>query len=362
MASKYEKTNKPGIFTYRGKSGTCFYAVYRECGKLIWKKIGWDYEGVTVAKAFKEKLRTIHSDSFGKNMTNPKLRLNDIYNLYLENHVTSDQDFATDMALYNNHIRPHLGGQRLFKINARRIEEAKKMWSSLAPGSQRRVLSMINRLIRYAIKIKKYYGDNPVEDVKPIKVNDGRLRYLSGDEAQKLLSHLKDLHQPTYLVTLIGLLTGIRREGIINLHRMDIDFESDIIEVRDSKGGVDYTVTLPSMVKEILQDGFEYQPDGRLFEKYSHHFYNKAVKECGLNDALPTIRQDGKLIPDNRYKVCFHTLRHTYGTWLAKNGEPLISIKDKMGHKTIAMTMRYAKYMPGNEMETSDKLTDTLLS
>jgi integrase len=40
--------------------------------------------------------------------------------------------------------------------------------------------------------------------------------------------------------------------------------------------------------------------------------------------------------------VVFHSLRHTHASWLAKRGAPLLAIADSLGHKSLAMTKRYA--------------------
>ena len=39
----------------------------------------------------------------------------------------------------------------------------------------------------------------------------------------------------------------------------------------------------------------------------------------------------------------FHTLRHTFASWLALDGVPIYTIQKLMGHRDINMTMRYAK-------------------
>jgi integrase len=40
--------------------------------------------------------------------------------------------------------------------------------------------------------------------------------------------------------------------------------------------------------------------------------------------------------------VCFHSLRHTHASWLARSGAPLLAIADSLGHKSLAMTKRYS--------------------
>ena len=45
-------------------------------------------------------------------------------------------------------------------------------------------------------------------------------------------------------------------------------------------------------------------------------------------------------------KVVFHTLRHTFASWLVEQGIDLYSVKELMGHGTLAMTERYSHLSP----------------
>jgi hypothetical protein len=47
----------------------------------------------------------------------------------------------------------------------------------------------------------------------------------------------------------------------------------------------------------------------------------------------------------------FHTLRHTYCSWEAIKGTPLFKIARLVGHKTTAMTERYAHLCPITESQ-----------
>jgi len=81
---------------------------------------------------------------------------------------------------------------------------------------------------------------------------------------------------------------------------------------------------LPSLVaypQSLLPTGYDW---GAI-----HESFNVLVRRCGLKSEPP-------------FNITLHTLRHTFGSWLAVEGVPLRAIQKLMGHKSITTTERYA--------------------
>ena len=77
------------------------------------------------------------------------------------------------------------------------------------------------------------------------------------------------------------------------------------------------------------------------------------------------ILRDTKLnegITDPRDKVVFHTLRHTFASWLVQAGVPLYTVQRLMGHKSIVMTQRYAHLAPDQGAEAARLLSGISLT
>ena len=56
-------------------------------------------------------------------------------------------------------------------------------------------------------------------------------------------------------------------------------------------------------------------------------------------------------VTDRRQKITFHTLRHTFASWLAIQGAPILTIKELLGHQSLAMTERYSHLSPGQKQD-----------
>jgi len=109
-----------------------------------------------------------------------------------------------------------------------------------------------------------------------------------------------------------------------------------------------------SAVKPIFQEMPDGPPSSWLFPStrgsrsaQASMSFRRAVAELGFNDG----------VGDERHKVVFHTLRHTYASWLAIDGVPLYTISKLMGHTTITMTQRYAHLCPDSNREAAEKIT-----
>jgi len=74
------------------------------------------------------------------------------------------------------------------------------------------------------------------------------------------------------------------------------------------------------------------------------------VKDLGLNDG----------ITDRRQKLVFHSLRHTFASWLVQMGKPLYTVSQLLGHSDLKMTMRYAHLAPDTQRAAAMELEGIL--
>jgi len=201
-----------------------------------------------------------------------------------------------------------------------------------------------------------YLQVNPVSKIKVPRKDNRRIRFLTKDEAAKLLDELKKRSQKTYEMSFLSLYTGMRFGEIASLTWQDIDFDNSIIYIKDPKNRTGRVAYMIDGVKELLLNKKKNTnnttlvfPDqkGNKIEKISYSF-ERAVQKLGLN----------KDVTDPRDKVVFHTLRHTFASWLVQDGTPLYTVKELLGHKSIAMTERYSHLAENTMREAVKKLEE----
>ena len=226
--------------------------------------------------------------------------------------------------------------------------------SGLSPGSIKHCLVVFRQIFNKAIQWGFYEGKNPIKGVKLPILQNKRERFLTYDEADLLLSELKNTSGHVHDMALLSLHCGLRAGEILNLKGQDLDFENGLINISDPKNKQSRKAFMTESVKAALLKNIPDSPNdyvlkdrwhGQRIKRVSHTF-SRAVKNLGLNDG----------ITDARQKITFHSLRHTFASWLALQGETILTIKELLGHKTLAMTERYSHLSPDHKRQAILKL------
>jgi len=140
-------------------------------------------------------------------------------------------------------------------------------------------------------------------------------------------------------MALISLHSGARAGEIFNLKVQDVDFETSLLALVDTKNNETRHAIMTEAVRKILESRMPRAPNtyiftdrqGRKIKEVSNAF-ERVIDGLGFNAG----------VTDPRQKLTFHSLRHTFASWLALRGETIQTIAELLGHKTLQMTMRYS--------------------
>ena len=278
---------------------------------------------------------------------------------YLEHARREKRSYSREETLYRLWIKPVIGSKTLASIGPLDIERIKTemMNAGKSPRTVEYALAVVRHAFNRAIEWGIFSGRNPVSRVKKPRKDNRRVRFLTRDEAEALLNELKKHSIQVYEMAYLSLYTGMRFGEITNLTWQDVDFENNIITIKDPKNRESRSAYITRDMRYLLLEKFRREmpksqsellfkdSDGKKIVHISKTF-PRVVDKLGLNRG----------VEDPRDKVVFHTLRHTFASWLAIQGTPIYTIKELMGHKTLAMTERYSHLIPDIKREAVEKL------
>jgi site-specific recombinase XerD len=378
MPVQWISTNFPGVRYYKHKTrkhGVAYdryFAIrYQRDGKRREEGLGWASDGWTAQEAALElaKLKKAHKTGTGpatlaekrekvKDKKEQDIRdkstFGDFFTKTYYPQAKADKDeqsYKREHGLFKNWIKPVIGALRLKDIAPIHLEKIKKNMNDAdkSPRSIQYCLAVVRQVFNHALRHGVFIGQNPVKKIKIPKVDNKRLRFLTRNEAETLLNALKNESTEMYEMALLSLHCGLRASEIFRLAWIDINIKQGLLTIKNSKGNKTRFAYMTDQVKKMLlikeigePNNLLYPaPDGRQRREIPRT-YESVVKDLGFNEG----------ITDRRDKVVFHSLRHSYASWLVQQGVDLYVVKDRLGHSTMAMTERYSHLAPENALGT----------
>lgn len=248
-------------------------------------------------------------------------------------------------------LQPVFAGKRLTDITPFLIEKYKRLRKDAGRSEVtiNRELACLKNLFTMAMQWGKA-STNPVSQVRFFREENGRTRFLTDAEEAALLTACNPSLHP---LVLAALHTGFRKSELLSLTWQDIDFQHGMMTVQASyaKNGetrsIPMTATVTAALQTLRRDDTPTTPVFLTHHGTPYHHtakvFNAACRRAGLDD------------------VTFHDLRHTFASRLVMAGIDVPTVQALLGHKTIAMTMRYAHLSPGHKrtaIAVLDRLPD----
>jgi integrase len=162
-----------------------------------------------------------------------------------------------DRGRYERYLKKGLGEKRLHEITAGDLEEIQSNMrkKGLSPATIRHPLTVVRSIFSGAILPEKFKGTAPTKMGKFPSSNNRRERFLTQEEAQRLMDALRQESRTTYEIALISLLTGLRTGEIHNLRGKGISIsQTDSFILRIPKiSKSSRKAVMPEEVAEVLK-------------------------------------------------------------------------------------------------------------
>ena len=240
---------------------------------------------------------------------------------------------------------------------------------------------------KWAVKTKHYLPETPVHDLSlPEASQQSTVQILSPSEVVALLSALEGT--AIWLPTFLGLHTGMRVGEILGLSWDDLDLVNGTLSVCHSfTSSVDgyfrlgppkttssrRTIALSAEVVKVLRE----------WRHPREYLYTTKVKVDGKQafaSAPVDFRQvcagPGGQILTRRFWNCafqatlrrvglrrvrLHDLRHTHASLLLLDGESMLAVSRRLGHKKVQTSIDlYGHLLPNTDSEVASRFSDIL--
>jgi integrase len=277
-----------------------------------------------------------------------EITLSEVWDRYKAQAIADrgERALRTEAGLYKNWIADPLGKIPVKDISPFHLEKIKSEMAKAGRAAQtiEYALGVIRGVFNYAKRMDLFAGDNPVSKVKIPKADNRRVRFLTHEEADTLLTELMKKSKPVHDMALLSLHTGMRAGEIFSLTWGCVDLETGTMLLKDTKNKSSRTAFMTQAVKDMLagikpghagRDDLLFPGKGGVVKPQVSRTYYDVANEL-FNQG----------VDDPRQRVTFHSLRHTFASWLVMEGVDLYRVKELLGHKDLTMTQRYSHLAP----------------
>ena len=326
----------------RSTGGKTYYFRYDWEGRQKQFKIG-RYGDITFAAAKKSAQRLRSEVTLGKDPAAAKSAAKaiplyaELSAMHLADAKLTQRSYSTTEAYVRLHIIPKWGRARLTDIDGRAVAHwlAAKRDEGLAPATVIKIKAIFGRSFELGIRWGIAGCDkNPVRGVQSKPLNNARERFLSTEEAKRLLAAAAKSRNPQ-LASVVGLLllTGMRVSELLSTRWENVKIDRRSLYIPTSKTGRSRHVPLAQAAVDIIErlphvEGAEF-----LFPSPKDPAKHLTTIKHGWQTARDTADLPGLRI---------HDLRHSAASFMVNSGVDLFAVGKVLGHANVASSARYS--------------------
>jgi integrase len=360
MAKKVSVKKYAGVYytesiekKWRERPDRIYWVAFKDAktNKLRWDRCGWASEGWTPEAAQRRRHELLEQDRAGDYKPKQERKADQLtFGELMEKHylpwsIETKKRHAGDQHLYRNWLKPRFADKELRHIAPLDLERLKKEMrdAGKADATVRHALCLLRQSYNKAVVWRLWSGENPCKGVAFPIPNNARQRFLSQEEAARLLDVLRRRSPQVARIATMSLYGGLRLGEVLGLTWGNVDIKNGIIMAQDTKNYEPRPVFITEPIRNVLAELSSGTPDELLFKsktgnpvQWLSKSFAATVSELKLNEG----------ISDRRERLCFHSLRHTHASWAVMAGVPLYVVGKAIGHKTLTMTARYSHLAP----------------
>lgn len=203
-----------------------------------------------------------------------------------------------------------------------------------------RKISSLSKFYDFLIKIQEIKS-SPLQNHKRLKVQKKIIIPFSEDEVLKVIDVFSNDFEGKRNLLIVDMLysTGIRRDELINIKINDLQLNQNLIKVL-GKRNKERLVPLIINLKKRIENYLKYRKE--IKTNFPFLFITKTGKKIGPSLVYRVVKNYFSKV-SSKVKTSPHVLRHSFATHMLNNGADINSIKEIMGHSSLASTQIYTK-------------------
>ena len=211
---------------------------------------------------------------------------------------------------------------------------------NLSPLTINRKISSLSKYYDFLLKTQ-VNKVSPLKNHKRLKVQKKLIIPFSEDEVFKVVDVFsKDFEGKRNLLIVDTLYsTGIRRDELINIKLNNVFLNEDLIKVL-GKRNKERLVPVLSGLNKRIKDYLNFRK--KIDSTSSNLFITNKGKSIGPSLVYRVVKKYFSKV-STKVKTSPHVLRHSFATHMLNNGADINSIKEIMGHSSLASTQIYTK-------------------
>ena len=216
------------------------------------------------------------------------------------------------------------------------------------PATINRLLATLKHMINkgYQWEMCSEETMKRVSQVKMLKENNKRLRYLNSDESIELINNCKDV---TRSIVITALNTGMRKGEILSLTWDCIDMKHGFILLDMTKNGERREIPINDDLRAVFTNITR-----RIDVPYVFYDKNTGKPYQDIKRSFATACKNSGI-----WDFHFHDLRHTFASRLVMKGADIVKVSKLLGHKSLTMTLRYSHLAPNDLQNAVNMLNFT---
>ncbi len=319
-----------------------------------------DANGKRVKLSTGEKLKTdaykflTNFKTFQKNNAHPNLRsitLQKFFFIFLiySESIHSPNTTSTFKTTFNSVLK-YFGDRPLSELLNLKIKEfLQYKIKTVSKYQARKDLINLSSAFNKAVA-DNYLNSNPCAGIKRIKIPEKQPNFFTENEFRILIeiidnNDIKDL-------TIFAVNTGLRQMELLTLQWAQINFKDRLLTL-DNRNHLTKSKKIRTIPLNITSMQIVVDREQKKTNSYIFTYFGLALTQDQISKVFKKYVLKAEINP----KLNFHSLRHTFASWLVQRGVSIYQVSKLLGHADIKTTEIYS-HLRAEDLRDSVKLLE----